>query len=94
MLVERCGSKEIMSDASIVASAGLRILRVLQKSPRQLLMWLSSRRMPITNSRVVQRCKPGSSAVEAVIRKASKGAQQLKKIGGGKEVHTKGCAHR
>ena len=37
------------------------------------------------------RIKQGSLAMEAVIPKASKGAQQLKGVGRGKEIRTRGC---
>ena len=46
-------------------------------------MQLPSRRIP-TTPKVVQRNKPRTLAVKAVIPKASKKAQQLKKNGSGK----------
>ena len=74
--VEGHGSEETVSGgASIAASINIRMLWFLQKSPRQRLMQLSSRRVPTTNFRMVQKSKSRSSVVEVVIPKASKGAQ-------------------
>ena len=88
--MKRHGSeKTVSSGASGAASASLGMLRFLQKSPKQVVQ-LPSRKEP-TNSKVVPRNKQRSSPVEVVIPQISKGAQKLKKVGGGKDVRTKGC---
>jgi len=85
----RRGSEEMVSGrAPVTASAGSGSLGSLQGSPRKSMTQLLGRRKAIM---VVPRYKQGSLTVEAVIPKASNGAQQLKGVGRGKEIRTRGC---
>nr|XP_010905126.1 putative serpin-Z12 [Elaeis guineensis] len=76
--------------ASVTVSVSIGTLQSLQESLEQQVMQLPSRRKPTITFKVVLKSKQRSLAIEAVIPKVSKGAQKLKKVGGGRDIYTRG----
>ena len=85
--VRHGSKKEVTGKAPDVVRVSFGSLRSLQENLRNMLMRLSNRKGTIIE---VQKDKQRTSAEEAIIPKASKGAQQLKVTGKGNGC-TKGC---